>query len=234
MADELNINLLKSEEEIRITVLTNICRMLVRRGYLDEKKYESTSKTKEDKKYTPDDKIDNELFLDFFKNKKDDNTYIIPLDNEYTDKRLNNKTDFDGTKIIVRIIAQKINDTKSSPLLNEFIKAYSKNHKIVVSDMSEKAYIGLSKTPNLELFKEPDLMIDLMSMVGAPLKISIVDESRLDHIQNAKIPYIYSNDPFARYLNAKRDEIICAILANKSNPVLEFRRVKEPKTGIFV
>lgn len=234
MAEELNINLLKSDEEIRITVLTNICRMLVRRGYLDAEKYRTSSKTKEELKYTPDDKIDNELFLDFFEKKKDDNTYIIPLDSEYNDERINGTGEFDGTKIIVRIIAQKINDVKSSPLLNEFIKSYSKYHKIVISDMSEKAFIGLSKKPNLELFKEQDLMIDLMSMIGSPLKLSIVDESRLNHILNARIPHIYSNDPMARYLNAKRDEIICAILPNKSNPVLEFRRVKESKAGIFI
>jgi DNA-directed RNA polymerase subunit H (RpoH/RPB5) len=234
MADELNINLLKSDEEIRITVLTNICRMLVRRGYLDSKKYKVTKDTKDEYKYTYDDEIDNELFLNFFDKKRDDNTYEILLDNEYQDERTNDNGDFDGSKVIVRIISQKINDVKSSPLLNDFIKSYSKNHKIVISDVSEKALIGLSKKANLELFKEFELMIDVMSIIGSPLKISIEKEDRIAHILNTKIPQIYSNDLYARYLNAKRDDIICAILPNKSNPVKEYRRVKDPKTGIFI
>lgn len=234
MAETININILKSDDEIRLTVLTNVCRMLVRRGYLDENKYVVSDKTKDKYKYTLDDKIDNELFLKFFDKKRDDNTYTIILDEKYEDHRNTDKKDFDGTKILVKIIHQKINDVNSSPMLNDFIKNDAKYHKIIiVDDFTEKAFIGLSKKANLEIFKESELMIDLMSMHGQPLKVSIINEERIKYLMNPKLPKIYQNDPIARYYNAKKEDFIEAILPNKANPIIEYRRVIDSKLKMF-
>jgi hypothetical protein len=233
--ERININLEKNPEEVRLTVLTNVCRMLVFRGYLDKKKYMITKDSDEKYKITKDDELDNELFSNMFAEKKDDNLYFIDLDNPYNDEReqTDDEIKFNGNKIIVKMIPQKINDVKSSNILNEFLKTYPDYHKIIVCDYTEKAFLGLMKKSNLELFKEYELMSDLMSFTMMCFNIEIVDEESLTHIKNKKFTKILMNDPSARYINAKKKNILRVEMPNQANKIPEYYEVIDAKGGVF-
>lgn len=228
MASENYVNLYFSEEKIRLTVLTNICRMMVTRGYMDKDKY-----TKNDE--NGNNKIDNALFLPFIDTRVDNNTYIIPLDTPFRDQREGKgdaTVEFDGSSVIIKIIPQVVKDISNSPLLNDFFKTYNKNHKIIVFDgMADKVYNVLSKKRNVEVFDRDYLMIDLMSHKCAPVSCSIVTEDDINYITNPKIAKILENDPLCRYYNGKKSSIIRVVRSSLNNSEeVVYRKVIEPKS----
>lgn len=244
MASENYVNLYFSEEKIRLTVLTNICRMMVTRGYMDANKYKKDLEKKDDKdtvrsiieQPSANDKIDNALFLPFIETRVDNNTYVIPLDTPYRDQRDGKgesaNIEFDGSAVIVKIIPQVVKDISNSPLLNDFFKTYNKNHKIVVFDgMADKVYNVLSKKRNVEVFDRDFLMIDLMSHRGAPVSCSLVTEQDISYITNPKIAKILENDPLCRYYNGKKGLIIRVVRSSLNNSEeIVYRKVIEPKS----
>jgi DNA-directed RNA polymerase subunit H (RpoH/RPB5) len=243
MAAENYVNLYFSEEKIRLTVLTNICRMMVTRGYIDADKYKRDPEKPVNKdakqsiieQLSANDKIDNSLFLPFIETRIDNNTYIIPLDTPYRDQREEKgeaNVEFDGSVVIVKIIPQILKDISNSPLLNEFFKQYNKNHKIIVFDgMADKVYNVLSKKKNVEVFDRNYLMIDLMSHRGAPVSCSLVTNEDIKYITNLKIAKILENDPMCRYYNGKKGLIIRVVRTSLNNSEeIVYRKVIEPKS----
>ena len=243
MAAENYVNLYFSEEKIRLTVLTNICRMMVTRGYMDADKYKRDPEKPVNKdakqsiieQLSANDKIDNSLFLPFIETRIDNNTYIIPLDTPYRDQREEKgaaNVEFDGSVVIVKIIPQILKDISNSPLLNDFFKQYSKNHKIIVFDgMADKVYNVLSKKKNVEVFDRNYLMIDLMSHRGAPVSCSLVTNEDIKYITNLKIAKILENDPMCRYYNGKKGLIIRVVRTSLNNSEeIVYRKVIEPKS----
>jgi DNA-directed RNA polymerase subunit H (RpoH/RPB5) len=243
MAAENYVNLYFSEEKIRLTVLTNICRMMVTRGYMDADKYKRDPEKPVNKdakqsiieQLSANDKIDNSLFLPFIETRIDNNTYIIPLDTPYRDQREEKgeaNVEFDGSVVIVKIIPQILKDISNSPLLNEFFKQYNKNHKIIVFDgMADKVYNVLSKKKNVEVFDRNYLMIDLMSHRGAPVSCSLVTNEDIKYITNLKIAKILENDPMCRYYNGKKGLIIRVVRTSLNNSEeIVYRKVIEPKS----
>ena len=116
MSTEIYANLRFSEEKIRLTVLTNLCRMMIRRGHMNPEKYmkknlsndsdDSNDSNDSDKVNnsnkqsndnlmkqvradppSPYDPYDNDLFLPFIGSRVDNNTYIIPIDTPFRDQR---------------------------------------------------------------------------------------------------------------------------------------------------
>jgi hypothetical protein len=70
MATETYENLQFNDEKIRLTMLTNVCRMFVTRGYMDQRKYGSFDKERKVGKISVEqasetDHINNSLFLPF-------------------------------------------------------------------------------------------------------------------------------------------------------------------------
>jgi DNA-directed RNA polymerase subunit H (RpoH/RPB5) len=249
MASENYVNLQFSEEKIRLTILTNICRMLINRGYMSESKYASSDKEKDSKQEKgvrsiivehPSGKkqIDNSLFLPFIGTRVDNNTYTIPLDKSYRDQREGKgegSIEFDGSVVIVKLVPQVVKDVSNSPLLNEFFKNYSKNHSIIVFDgMTDKVYNTLSKKKNTEAFDRDSLMIDIMSHIGAPNKVEFITPEELAHITNPKVAKMLENDPVCRYYNGKKGDIFRIINPSINNCVyVRYRKVIPPKSGVF-
>lgn len=248
MASETYTDLYYSEEEIRLTILTNICRMMIRRGYMDKSKYgyPKDKIIKEDKEKksavksvvkSPSsiDDIDNSLFLPFIETRVDNNTYIIPLDTPYRDQREAKgeaHADFDGSSIVVKLIPQVVKDITNSPILNDFFKQYNTQHKIVVFDgMADKVYSVLSKKKNVEVFDRDYLMIDLMSHIGAPILCSIISDDDISFITNPKIAKILENDPLCRYYNGKKSQIMRIVRSSLNNSQeIAYRRIIDGKS----
>jgi hypothetical protein len=238
------INLNFDEEKTRLTVLTNICRMLVTRGYMSLDKYgvkNIESEKKKEKKSivespSENDKIDNDKFLPHIQNRVDNNIYILPLDTPYKDQRdgkseNNHGSEFDGTTIIVKLIPQTVKDISNSPILNDFFKTYPKNHKIIVFDgMSDKVYNMLSKKKNVEVFDRDFLMIDLMSHICAPISCEFVTNDDIGYITNPKMAKMHENDPLSRYYNAKKGNIMGILRPSLNNSKdIVFRKIIESK-----
>jgi hypothetical protein len=229
------ISLNFDDEKKRLTMLTNLCRMLVRRGNLSFEKYKLTKDKKEYENPTlvpPNNTIDNDLFLPFIKKRDDTYTYTIMLDTPFKDER-QDSTDYNGSTLIVKIIPQVIKDIGSSSVVLDFLKLYNKNKKIIIFDgMSDKVHNLLSKKKNLEVFDKDYLMIDLMSMIFAPINCSLVTSNEIAHIIAPKLPKIYENDPLVRYYNGKKNGIIKIIRPSLNNSIetvykkiIEFRSV---------
>jgi DNA-directed RNA polymerase subunit H (RpoH/RPB5) len=249
MASENHINLQYSEEQIRLTVLTNICRMLVTRGLMSPSKYAYSNK-EDEKKHDTDkgvrsitvehptgkDHINNVLFLPFIGARADNNVYVIPLDAPQRDQaKAEAKIDFDGSVVIIKIIPQIVKDVSNSPILNDFFKSYNKNHKIIVFDgMSDKVFSVLSKKKNVESFGRDFFMMDMMSHVNAPKKVEFVTLADIPHITNPKLAKMHENDPTCMYFNGKQGQILRIISPSINNCVfVGYRKVVAPKPGAF-
>jgi hypothetical protein len=249
MSTETYANLRFSEEKIRLTVLTNICRMMMRRGYMDGEKYKKKEGLNDSNKQSINNNVrnvrvdppsiydpyDNDLFLPFIGNRVDNNTYIIPMDIPFRDQREANvegvNLDFDGLSLIVKLIPQVVKDVSNSPILNDFFKSYNNNHKIVVFDgVADKVHNIIRKKKNIEVFDRDYLMIDLMSIDSAPAKCGFVTLKDIEHITNPKFSKIHENDPLARYYNAKYKDILHVERTSINNSrEVGYRKVIEPK-----
>lgn len=221
-------------EKIRLTILTNICRMLITREYMSLEKYQKPSKERSNvEKPSENDKINNALFLPFIEKRSDNGIYMIPLDKPYPDQRSKDgeSADFNGTQVVVKIIPQVLKDIGNSPMLNEFFGSYQNYHKIIVFDaVSDKVYNILSRKKNVEVFDRNDLMIDLMSHVCAPLHCNFVTIDDISHIINPKFPKILENDPLVRYHNGKKGQIMRIVRPSLNNSIdVVYRKVIDPK-----
>ena len=216
------VSLIFDDEKIRLTILTNLCRMLVKRGNISFDKYGLKKEKNEYENITlvpPNNKIDNDLFLPFIKKREDNYIYTIPIDNAFKDERTDSN-DFNGNILVVKIIPQVIKDIGSSSLINDFMKTYTKNKKIIIFDgMSDKVHNILSKRKNTEVFDRNYLMIDLMSLVIAPLDCSLLTVKDIEHIMSPKFAKIYENDPIVRYYNGKKNGIIKIIRTSLNNSI---------------
>lgn len=229
-------NLQMTEEKIRMTVLTNICRMMIRRGYMDEKKYLST-REKRGKGVVEvpsvNDKFDNSLFAKYFENRNESSVYTIPLDRPYPDGRdaKDGKTNFDGSVLAVKLVPHTVKDITNNHNIDEFLKTYNNNHKILVFDGSNyKVYTASRKFKNTESFSRDYLMIDLMSHVFAPIGCEIVSSNDISHIIDPNLPEMYENDPLCRYYNGKRGQIIRIKRPSQNNSIeIAYRKITAPK-----
>lgn len=239
------VNLYKDDETIRLTVLSNICRMMIRRGVLDINKHTNKnpgsgpSESGDIEQISKMDPIDNNSFLKHIGKRSDNGVYVIPTDVHFKDdmlrtdegKRKDENIDFDGSKLVVKIIPQKITDITNSQIINDFLKTHVNHHKLMVFDsISEKAHASIRKHYNLEAFDKDSLMMDLMSYICAPIGCMLVNTSDMKHIINPKIAKIHENDPMARYYSAKKGDIVRIIRASANNSMdVAYRRVIDPK-----
>lgn len=135
MDHELNlqvISLLKDDETVRITILTNICRMMCRRGRLDITKYLIDGDPLND--------FDTKLIERLFAEKNDTHTYIIQMDTPFVNES-KKKDDFDGKQLVIKFIPQIVADIQNNVTYLDFMKQYNKYHKILVfNEALDKVY----------------------------------------------------------------------------------------------
>lgn len=245
MSTENYINLAVSEEQIRVTVLTNICRMMIRRGYIDGSKYLNDSTKKKEnvpKIVAPSpseyDIYDNVKILKLLSEHSDNGVYIIPLDHPYPDENETERdgeghVEFDSKHIVVKIINQVVKDVSNSPILNDFFKSHAKYHKIVVfDDIADKVYGAFRKHRNAEVFSTRSLMMDIMSHMMAPISCNFVTQQELSFMINTKFAWMHENDPLCRYYAGKTGQIMRIVRPSINNMLsVSYRRIDDPKPG---
>jgi len=186
----------KDNETIRKDVLTNLIKMLNERGLIDEKSLQKT--------------------LDDIKKPKDEDVYKFNLttnikpDNE--DKEYIKK--FNGSFLVVKIIHQKIQGIAKMPIIKDFITQYPNNHKIFIFDgISDKARSNLMDIPNIEVFNESFLMINIVDHIDSPkYKVLTEDESKevIESyiLKKKEMMKILTTDAIVTYFNLKRGDIV--------------------------
>jgi DNA-directed RNA polymerase subunit H (RpoH/RPB5) len=195
----------KNPEIIRKEVLTNCIKMLKERLLIDNKN------------------LNKELNKIQIKNEED--LYIINLDKnidaDSDDSKY--KKDFDGNKIVIKIIHQKIQGLSKSPLIKDVIDNYKKHHKIFIVDMiSDKAREMVCSTPNTEVFNESFLMINIIEHIDSP-RYQILNEEESKEVldtylvKKKELSKILSSDPISKYYNLKRGQIIRIIRASEQS-----------------
>ena len=217
-------NIQYSEEELRVLVLENICKMLIKRGYINEEKYIDTKTNT----------INTKLFLSFIGTYNENSIYFIPLDTQYKNERDPSK-ESNSMTVVVKLISQSVKDVANSHVLNEFYKSHKSYHKIIVfDDITDKVYNTISRKKNAEVFSKNALLIDLMSHKGMPNECSFVTSSDIKHIINPKFAKIHENDPLCRYYNGKTGmimRIVCPSLNNVQE--IRYRNIIEPKPYFY-
>lgn len=190
------INLKKTVDEVRQTVLTNVILMLTERKWLNvENKDNNINK--------------------LLKQESDDFTYNIVLDNPKTVKQC-----------VIRLYNQKITSVSKQSNISEFLKDYKDYHKIiVVEDITTKTqqYI-FNNYDKTEIFLEKSLMINLVDNIYTSRYIVIPKDSEqykqfFAEFQCRKkdMPKILQSDPAAKYYNLSKYDIVRVIRSSETS-----------------
>lgn len=183
-------------EGIRRKILTNLIKMLYSRNLILEKNLNK--------------------HFEYIKKINDDDIYIFKLDNEIKsdsqDKKYKEK--FNGLQVAVKIIHQKIQGITKMPIIKDFITQNMSSHKIFIFDgISEKAKTNLTDLPNIEVFKESFLMLNIIEHIDSPgYELLTEDEEKevMDSyiLKKKEMKKILTSDPIVFYFNLKRGNII--------------------------
>lgn len=188
----------KNNEDIRKTVLTNICKMLLERGTIKLENY-------------------NEIVKKLIDKQTDDNIYIINKD-KYKDK--------EKQKIAIKLFTGKITSVSKQSPMTDFINKHIGYHKIiVVKNINTKSGQNImSNYSETELFLENEFMINLVDCTLVP-KYEVLDKETDDfknfceeyQCKKRNIPKLYSTDPMARYYNLKKGDIVRIIRPSETS-----------------
>lgn len=197
------MNIEKTKTQIIETVITNIIKMLTRRGLMS---FNS---------------IDDNIKL-YTKDHPDDQIYKIKLSENAPDKYA-----------FIKLIPGSITTINKTSGIGDFLNTHSKDHAIIiVRDASKKARHDLrGRYPKAELFIEVDLMIDLMNHDIQPeMRLLSEDEKKEFYseyycITKRNPAKILLNDPVSRYFNAKRGDIFQIIRPSVESGLVNYYRV---------
>jgi hypothetical protein len=242
MSTENYFNLAVSDEQIRINVLTNIIRMMIRRKYINSDSYKniiSDKKTQTEHKIVASssseyDEFDNTKILQIIPERSDNGIYVFNLDNPTQNESAqdeDNQDDFDTKTLVVKIFNNSVKDVSNSPQLNEFLKLHAKQHKIVVfDDIADKVFLAFRKYRNAEVFSQVYLMMDMMSHVLAPMSCEFVTHADMAFMVSTKFSWMHENDPLCRYYAGKVGQIMRIIRPSTNNVLsVSYRRIDSPK-----
>jgi hypothetical protein len=217
----------KDDETIRLEILSNICRMMANRQHIDISKYckaEYKDIDFSDINYNISAMVDDSRFVPMFKDKSDKNIYVLRLDKPFEDARSSNET-FDGSKLVVSIVPQKVTDIKNSDIINDVLKTYPQHHKIfVIDEIVDKAQIALMREKNVEVFLKHSVTIDLMNYSEAPHRCWVDKNSAGLYVIKPNIARIHENDPIAKYFNAKVGDTLAIIRNTIANGFERYNR----------
>lgn len=194
----------KDIETIRVTVLTNVIKMLNKRKWLNDDNLET--------------QIEKAI-----KSQNDNHVYIIDLDVD-----LNNLTTyyppdeeerifsegFNGKQIVIKLLPQKVTSISKSPIIQEFFNEHKKVHKIIIVDsVSDKSKSQIMALKHIEIFSEPFFMLDMMELVCSP-KYEVLTPEEIPsflesyHLTRKQMPKMFDNDPASLYLFLKKKQIV--------------------------
>lgn len=211
MTDIKNVNplllpIVMDSETIRKTVLANIIKMLRYRNHLDIKKWSNSKITS------------------FVKPYKDDAMYSVKLDSPIKSQmKPGAKSKFVGDIVYIKIISQKVKSVNNIPILNDFIKSYSNYHKIIIfDDIPKKAVNQLKNYKNIEVFKQPFFMIDLMSLDNSPdYEILSADDAKKVKeeyiVTNKTMSVMFYNDAASLYLGLSPGQMVRIIRRSENS-----------------
>lgn len=167
------------------TVLTNIVKMLTQRNLINADR-------------------ENEVIKKIISTTAEDQVYRIELDNYESYYGQGNKI------LIIKIIGQKLTGVSKASGIYEFLNYNKLVPKIlVVQAINSKVKKSIENDYlNTEIFKEVELMIDLIKYIAIPQHILLTEEEtkrvKSDYkVSKKKFPKILMDDPVARYYNVK-------------------------------
>lgn len=206
-------SLKKSNEDIKMEIILNTMRMMIQRGNINIEAYLMDGYTIEDANdvyVSPATIIDNQKILQAITPKLKGDVFKFDLD-----------IPINGlSKFSINMIPYKITDIKSSEIIQDHLKKYSKYHKIFVIDQVQtKPKKELKAMTNVEVFTRDDLMIDHMLHVESPYRCTKIPEENVDQLYYdvSKRPKCFKNDKLAEYYNADVGDCLLVINYSRNN-----------------
>ena len=120
----------------------------------------------------------------------------------------------DKTKVAVKFYDIKLNSLKNDREIDTFMSKYQDYHKIlVVADVSAKTEKQILDTRNFEVFKIMEIIRDISKHHLVPKHVLLTDDETKQFMEEYKLGKldmgrIFIDDPMARYLYAKKDNVI--------------------------
>jgi DNA-directed RNA polymerase subunit H (RpoH/RPB5) len=192
---------LKTGQELRDIIASNILRMVHYRKWISDEIFEANIKTKHQQ----------DIYV-INTNSTDDHipkTIAITLSNQ----RMNSLS------------------KSSSNILNQFLTKYEKVHKIIVfKEYPEKLKNQLEeKYSNVEIFDEEFFKVDIGSHIIVPkhkkLSKTEADEVIKSYGKESQFPILMSTDPMSRYLYVKQNDLIEIVRPNRNSGYEIFYRI---------
>jgi DNA-directed RNA polymerase subunit H (RpoH/RPB5) len=206
-----------SEQKTKI-VLTNIIKMMTNRGLMSREKI--------------DDNIDK------FTNKDSlNNTYTMTLSEPIIDV---NNPDFDGKKLNIMFVDQKITTiNKSHPMINFIVQNKNTQKILVIKSINNKSKFTLKQSyPHTEIFNESDLMMDIVTWFGISEHIPLSQEEgeRVLNEYRAKkkdMPKIHDTEQMACYYNLQPGQIVKIIRSSENTGFTFYYRITVKNNNII-
>lgn len=120
----------------------------------------------------------------------------------------------DKIKVAVKFYEIKLNSLKNDREIETFMSKYQDHHKIlIVSDISAKTEKQILDTKKFEVFRIMEIIRDISTHHLVPKHTLLTDDESKQFMEEYKLckldmGRIFVDDPMARYLYAKKDNII--------------------------
>lgn len=204
------MNLEMTELECRKNVLRTITSMLVTRGWLN---------------YTFSDELRQVIYNDEF-NKY--HNILIKNGDELLDSTF---IDCINKKVAIKFYGSKLNTFKNDREIDSFTSKYATAHKIlIVNNISPKAEKQAYDTSNFEVFKLNSVIVDISRHVCVPTHILLTNEEAKSVLDEYKLKpqdmgRIFEDDPMAKFLYARKNDIIQIRRATTSSGITTYYRI---------
>jgi|GEM_PF-1471742 len=130
---------------------------------------------------------------------KGDNTFLVKANN--------------GEIYAIRIIFQKISATGKQSAINDFIKEYTSQKKIIIANDYNNKILDYVSKQGIQIFRENIMLEDLISHYYQP-KFELMtpteaeDYKREYNVDDYGIKKMMKSDPVARYFGLKKGDLI--------------------------
>lgn len=151
-----------------------------------------------------------------------------PTDNVYNVKLLNNNN------LLIKIINQKINGVGKQTEQFDFINKNANSNKIIIcSSYTDSARDDIYNYPRTEIFKEVDMMHNLLDNVYMAMKYEWINKNDENYdtffkeynCSPSKIPRIPFYDKIVRYYNKNKLDIVKITFASETSGLVNFYKI---------
>jgi DNA-directed RNA polymerase I, II, and III subunit RPABC1 len=194
-----------SNEKKRVTILSNVIKMLTNRKLLAENDLDKNIKK-------------------IVETQTDDYTYKINLDT---------KVESPENKVfIVKVISQKITAINKSSGISDFLHTYKNFSKIIIVNLinnKTRQHIE-ANYPHTKIFLEKQLLMDIVAHDVVPLHAIMNPEDteaflKENFVRKKDMPKIYTTDPIAQYYDMKQGQICRIVRPSETSGLVAFYRV---------